>query len=269
VKDEGCGGFLAWALPQLGLRGAGFRRNQRQVCRRIARRIAELELPDLAAYRRRLGDDPTEWRALDRACRVTVTRFGRDRAVWAHLAGLVLPRLARAAAEAQRATVRAWCAGCAGGEEPYTLAIAWTVEVAAPGAVRLDVLATDVDETELARARAGCYPTGALRELPASWRDAAFEPGDGGLLLRAGLREGVRFARHDVRAAPPDGRFDLVLCRNLAFTYFAEPTQRAVAASLRAALRDGGVLVIGAAEHLPSSTPGFDEIGPRIFEATL
>jgi len=250
--------FLQWAAPRLHLRWPGFRRVRRQVIRRIDRRRAALGLADVAAYRALLEAQPDEWRVLDELCWVTISRFGRDRAVWAELAGDVLPRLAREARLAGRPSVRAWSAGCGAGEEPFTLAIAWELAVAPhwPG-IALDVLATDLHEGQLGRAAEARYPAGTLRELPEAWREAAFDHAADHAQLRARFRAPVRFARHDVRAPPPEGPFDLVLCRNLAFTYFDELAQRQVAASLRDALRPGGVLVVGVHERLPDGVAGF------------
>ena len=252
--DEQADELLRWALPQRGLRWRGFRRNRRQVYRRLHGRIAALELPDVVAYRRFLEDHPEEWPELDRLCRVTISRFGRDREMWTALVDDVLPRLAR---EVSGPVVRAWSAGCGAGEEPYTLVIAWAVEMAphAP-AVGIDVLATDIDTVQLRRAEVGCFPSGALRELPDPWRVAAFDERDGEARLRDPLRA-VRFTHHDLKTAPPSGPFDLVLCRNLAFSYFDEPMQRAVTDSFRAVLRTGGVLVVGADECLPDGALGF------------
>lgn len=246
--------LLQWALPLRGLRWRGFRRNRRQVYRRLHGRITALGLPDIAAYRRFLDEHPEEWPELDRLCRVTISRFVRDREMWTAVVDDVLPRLAR---EAHGPAVHAWSAGCGAGEEPYTLVIAWAVEIASQWpAIGIDVLATDIDTVQLDRANVGCFPSGALRELPDHWRVAAFEDRDGQSCLRESFRT-VRFANHDLRTLPPPGPFDLVLCRNLAFSYFDEPTQRAVTASLRAVLRTGGVLVVGQDECVPAGAPGF------------
>jgi len=259
MTDADCIAFLQWALPKLHLRWPGFRNVRRQVCRRIDRRRAALGLADVAGYRRLLEASADEWRVLDELCRVTISRFARDRAVWAELAADVLPRLARDAGRTARTSVRAWSAGCGAGEEPFTLAIAWELAITPHWPdLELDVLATDIDDVQLGRAATASFPTGTLRELADEWRYAAFNHVEGQERLRDRFRSHVRFARHDVRTAPPEGGpFDLVLCRNLAFTYFDEPVQRRVAASLRAVLRPGGVLVVGVHEHLPDGTPGF------------
>jgi chemotaxis protein methyltransferase CheR len=232
--------FLRWALPRLQLRWEGFRRNARQVCHRIDRRRAALGLPDLDAYRALLESSPDEWRELDRLCRVTISRFARDRPVWDELVATVFPRLAH------RSSVRAWSAGCGAGEEPYTLAIAWQLTVPASP---LEVIATDRDEVQLRRAAAGEFPVATLRELPAVEERR----------LRDRFRDRVTFLHHDVRSSPPPGDFDLVLCRNLAFSYFDDAVQLAVAATFHAVLRPGGVLVVGNGERVPADAGFFAE----------
>ena len=237
MRDEECIPFLQWALPRLGLSWPGFRKVRRQVCRRISRRIDELGLADPAAYRSHLEEHSDEWALLDRLCRITMSRFWRDRAVFEALRDVVLPALGP--------TAKCWSAGCASGEEPYSLVLA-----AADAGVAVEVLATDVDPVLLDRARRACYGESSLRDLPADTRAAAFVDG----CLRPEHREQVSFRLHDVRVDPAPGSFDLVLCRNLAFTYFAEDAQRSVTASIRGSLRPGGSLVVGSHEAPPAGT---------------
>ncbi|HVK83056.1 MAG TPA: CheR family methyltransferase [Kofleriaceae bacterium] len=242
--------FLQWALPRLHLRWEGFRRVRGQVCKRIARRIDELALPGFAAYRAYLEQHAGEWARLDELCRVTISRFYRDHAVFAQLEHLVLPELATRAAA--RGVLRCWSAGCASGEEPYTLAIVWRLRVApAFPALRLHVLATDADAHLLERARRGCYDPGTLKELPAELREAAFDATGDELCVRASFRDDVELVQHDLRAPAPAGPFDLVLCRNVAFTYFDDALQRERLAHLADRIVPGGALVIGGHERLP------------------
>jgi chemotaxis protein methyltransferase CheR len=242
MTDAECVAFLQWALPELELRWQGFRKVRRQVCRRVTRRIAELGLSDVDAYRAYLERGEPEWEILDGLCRVTVSRFWRDRAVFEALRDLVLPELGP--------TVTAWSAGCASGEEPYSLVLA-----AVEAGVAIRVLATDVDPALLARAERAEYPQSSLRDLPDELRTRAFERGR----LRPEYREPVEFVPHDVRAGAPDGPFSLVLCRNLVFTYFADGLQREIGRRLARSLRPGGALVLGIHEALPD---GLDELEP-------
>lgn len=240
MKDAECVRFLQWALPQMRLRWRGFRKVRRQVGKRLGRRLAELGVEDLDAYRARLASDPSEWKVLDGLCRIPISRFYRDRAVFDHLFQEVLPALA-----ARHGEVSCWSAGCASGEEPYTLAIA-----ARHLDLPLRIVATDSESHMLARAAAARYGPSSLRELPRAWREQAFTPEH---VLRPAYREAVRLVREDIRDAMPDGPFHLVLCRNLAFMYFDEALQRAVLAGIAARLSPGGVLVIGQHETLPAS----------------
>ncbi len=268
MTDADCVAFLQWALPRLRMHWSGFRKVRRQVCRRIDRRCAALGLASIADYRRLLETTPGEWTALDELCRVTISRFARDRAIWIELATDMLPDLAREASRAGRTKVRAGSAGCGAGEEPFSLAIAWQLAVAPRWpAIALDVLATDIDEVQLGRAAVATFPSGALRELPDAWRAAAFDRVEDGERLRDRFRAPVHFARHDIRTAPPEGPFDVVLCRNLAFTYFDDSIQREVAASLRAVLRAGGALVVGIHERLPDGVSGFEARSRCIYTA--
>lgn len=254
MRDSDCVDFLRWALPRLGLRWAGFARVRGQVCKRLGRRLATLGLADLAAYRRRLDAQPDEWTALDGLCRVTVSRFHRDRATFAALGRQVLTCLAEAALARGERALRCWSAGCASGEEPYTLAILWRLEIERryPG-LTMEIIATDAEPAVLARARAARYARGSLRELPPHWLATAFEEDDGKHALKPGFRAPVRFRRQDIRGRMPPGPFDLILCRNLAFTYFDEAGQRRVLRRLVRRLVPGGALVLGGHERLPEN----------------
>jgi chemotaxis protein methyltransferase CheR len=233
-----CVAFLQWALPRLGRRWAGYRKVRRQVCRRVRRRAAGLGLDSLAAYRDHLERHPDEWRVLDGVTNVTISRFNRDRGVFEFLERVV------------GHGARVWSAGCASGEEPYTLALLRD---------DLEILATDVDPAVLRRAEAARYPPSALRELPAALRERAFTDG----VLDPCVRSRVTFTRHDIRGEPPAGPFELVLCRNVAFTYFDDAVQRATLRRIASVMTPGGALVIGAHEALPDGQEEFAPWAPE------
>jgi chemotaxis protein methyltransferase CheR len=257
VRDAECVALLRWALPRLGLRWPGYRKVRRQVCRRIARRIRQLGLADVAAYRTHLERLPEEWPELDAFCRITISRFYRDRAVFDHLGESVLPALAAAAVARGEPGLRCWSAGCGSGEEPYSLALLWSLRLARSfPSLSLAVVATDAEQQLLERAARGCYPRGTLRELPPEWLARAFTHDDD-YCLRPAFRQGVRFLLQDIRAVQPEGPFDLVLCRNLVLTYFENGLQRRILTEIAARLRSGAALVVGKDEALPA-TVGLD-----------
>lgn len=232
--------FLQWAAPHLGLRWEGFRRVRRQVWRRIRKRLAELGLTDELAYRGYLAAHPEEWPRLDVMCRVTISRFFRDRRHFEQLPSLV-QSLARTR------PVSIWSAGCASGEEPYSVVIALL-----DTGVDIEVVGTDADPHMLDRARVGRYASGTLRELTPELLARAFQRDGDDHVLRPELRSRVVLLEQDVRAqTPPPGRFDVIFSRNLAFTYFDRPTQEQVLARFAEALHENGLLLIGAHESLP------------------
>ena len=188
MKDHECVQFLQWALPQLQMRWPGFRKVRRQVGRRIDCRLQELGLADVGVYREYLQAHRNEWAQLDALCRIPISRFYRDRRVFDLLRQDVLPRLAVAAMERGNDTLRGWSAGCASGEEVYTLNIIWQLAVQ-PMLPRLsfDLVATDAAEHMIQRARRGGYPPSSLKDFPAEWLVEAFDrAGDDGAPVSRG-----------------------------------------------------------------------------------
>jgi chemotaxis protein methyltransferase CheR len=251
VSDTDCTVFLQWALPQLNLHWPGFRKVRRQVCKRLKRRMNDLRLADFAAYRARLEADPAEWRILDDLSHITISRFFRDRGVFEVLRRRVLPEIAARAKQQGRAA-QIWSAGCASGEEPYTLKILWDLEVASSFPhVSLSVIATDVDKTMLARAREGCFEATSLHELPPPLVGQAFDQVGTRFYVKPRHRQNIEFLCQDLRVETPTSVFDLILCRYVAFTYFAPPLQRRVLDGIVGRLSPDGYLMIGTHERLP------------------
>ncbi len=247
-----CVAFLKKALPRLGLSWRGFRGVDAQVCKRIRRRFLALGLADPAAYRSYCESHPAEWDVLRGLCHITISRFWRDRAVFDRLADDIVPQLADAAASRGDMMLRAWSAGCASGEEPYSLMLLWEFRIASKYPdIAMSIVATDADAVSLQRARTACYRISSLRELPDGWNRAAFDRKGPLYCLREAFRNDVAFREEDIRTQTPEGPFDLILCRNLAFTYFDRAGQEAALERVVAELRPGGALVIGRGECLP------------------
>jgi len=258
MRDHDCVAFLQASLPRLGLRWAGYRKVRRTVCKRISRRIRELNLPDLAAYQAHLAANAVEWQRLEGYCRIPISRFWRDRAVFDWLAATAFPACAAKAAVQQTPVVRCWSAGCASGKEAYSLRLAWAMHTEAGWpSVRIEILATDADATMVGRATTGRYSTGSVRELTPEQRERAFDRDGETFVLRADLKHGVTVLQQDLRNARPDGPFDFILCRNTAFTYFDTNGQREILHQLTRRLAPDGVLVIGGHERLPNDETGF------------
>jgi chemotaxis protein methyltransferase CheR len=264
------------------MRWAGFRKVRGQVCRRIARRVGELGLTSFESYGLYLEGEPREWPILDSLCRVTISRFFRDRGVFGLIRDRLLPELATAAAAGPRedagageggpgppefpdSVVRCWSAGCASGEEPYTLRLIWRLHLQNrfPD-IRLMILGTDADEILLGRARTARYPASSLKELAPEWAEAAFEPEGGELRLGRPFRDGVDLVRQDIREKMPEGPFHLVLCRNLVFTYFDTDLQVRLLGGILDRVLPGGFLVVGAHEGLPPGDWPLEQVRPAV-----
>jgi chemotaxis protein methyltransferase CheR len=165
MNDADCVAFLQWALPRMQLAWPGFRNVRRTVCRRVDRRYRALGLADVIACRAHLEATPAEWEELRSLCSIPISRLYRDRAIFESLEHVVLLELAAAAVRRGDSILECWSAGCASGEELYTLSILWQLRLSARyPRLQLRVLATDIDRVLLERAVAGCYRASALRE---------------------------------------------------------------------------------------------------------
>jgi chemotaxis methyl-accepting protein methylase/uncharacterized membrane protein YgcG len=181
----------------------------------------------------------------------TYSRFGRDPEVYFWTIDHVLYGLARAAANTTN-VIRVWSAGCAGGEEPYSLAIAWSAVLAERfPSVKLEIIATDIDEASLRRAKAGVFDVHAVANLPVEWVAACFQLlDDGRYELAEEIRGSVSFSKGDaVSDEPPEGPFDLVLARYSLFLYLAPEDARRALEKVRSVLK--GTLVTGLSDSLP------------------
>jgi chemotaxis protein methyltransferase CheR len=265
-RSEEFGAFFAEIAARLGLRAAGYRRTRGSVEKRVRRRIRALGLNGLGAYRAYLDTNTREWSWLDACSRVTISRFWRDAAVFDRLAAVQLPERAAAARARRQECLRFWSAGCASGEEAFSLALA-ALEGVRPRfpELHLEILGTDADPKVLARAERAAYREGTLRELPARFRSRAFEQRGDQYHVRAELRAGVRFEPLDLRRELPAGPFDLICCRNVVLTYFEPSLASRLVRSMSALLRPSGVLVVGSGESLPDEHFGLVPIEPCIY----
>ncbi len=231
--------------------------------RRLALRLAALNLPDYQAYRHYLTENDQEIDALIDALSLKVSRFFRNPFVFEALAAFLLPRLIAAAGSEP---IRVWCAGCATGEEPYSLAILFRELLAHhPAAPPLFILATDIDEQAFQAARAALYPEEAMIEVKKGLLDRYFSLERGRYRLADEIKKMVTFARHDVTAPIPPAigvfsGYHLILCRNIQI-YFNRHIQRRTMATLSGCLLKGGALILGEAETPPEDLPG-----PRLVE---
>jgi chemotaxis protein methyltransferase CheR len=256
MKND-CTVFLQWALPRMQMRWAGFRKVRKQVCKRIRRRMKILDLQNYEEYQNWLTTHLSEWNVLDSMCRITISRFYRDWAVFDFLKDEILPRMAQQATMEKR-PIRCWSAGCASGEEPYTLSLIWHLVLKEKfPKLGFQIIATDIDEQLLKRAQTGCYSPGTLRGLPEAWLTKAFSIKKNAHCIHSRFGKNIEWIQQDIRKSFPTGIFDLLLCRNLVATYFEPALQIAIYNQMKTVLRPGGILVLGCHEKLPEELEGF------------
>lgn len=239
-----------------GVDFTGYKRSSLR--RRVARRMGEVGIDDVEAYQHHLRVQPSECEQLFNTILINVTAFFRDADRWAYLERVILPQVVAAAAGGP---IRVWSAGCASGEEPYTLAILFAELLGAASLEeRIEIHATDVDQQDLRVAREGVYARDGLDMVPPDLCTRYFEAvASGRFTLRADVRRAVRFARHDLVTDAPLPDMHLVVCRNL-LIYLESETQARVLRSLHRGLRDDGFLFLGEAEMLLTASDLFEPV---------
>ena len=247
--------FLKLACQAQELEWRKYRRRESR--RRIEARMQALSLTDYAAYLERLRSDPAEASGLAERMRVTVSRFFREQDRWDILSKEVITRLL--ADTPNQEPFRIWSAGCCGGEEPYTLALLWLEKFQDRFPDRkIEILATDIDATSLARARRGIYQHGSVREVPLPILKRYFHHDNNVWELDDHVKQLVKFIEADIFHTPPPRLIDLVCCRYLVFTYFTGQRRLKAAQCLQQALRRGGVLMIARKEELGVASELFE-----------
>jgi chemotaxis protein methyltransferase CheR len=241
--------------------------------RRLGRRLRDLELSSWAGYLDRVCADPAERTLALDLISTNETSFFREPRQFDLLEKTVLPLWRREADQGRRPPrIRAWCAACSSGEEPYSLAIALLDQLGEDAGWTLDVLASDLSSRILARAREGVFPAGRVEgRMPEERLRRYFLRGRnaraGQLKVAPEVRELVRFQSINlVAGAYPVARgLDLIFCRNV-LIYFRPERRREVVERLLALLRPGGLLFLGHAENLAGLAIGVRALIPSVYE---
>jgi two-component system, chemotaxis family, CheB/CheR fusion protein len=223
--------------------------------RRILKRMQELRLNSYTEYIEQLEAQPEEFFPLFNTVLINVTAFFRDTAPWDFLASDIIPRLL--ANKAAGSPIRVWSAGCASGQEAYSLAMILAEELGLEQfRERVKIYATDVDEEALNLARQAIYTAKDVADVPPALREKYFERSDDRYIFRKDLRRAVIFGRNDLIQDAPISRIDVLVSRNT-LMYFNASTQAKILSRFHFALNDGGYLVLGRAETLLTHTNTF------------
>jgi len=223
---------------------------QSTVARRIERRLGLTKCGDVETYARYLLDHPNEMETLYHDLLIGVTGFFRDAAAFRAFEHEALPGLLERMASGEQ--LRVWVAGCATGEEVYSLAILLIEGAEQRGIpLNLKLFATDIHERSLAHASEGVYAPDKLKGVDPERLERCFEPlDDGSYRVKPAVRRVVVFSKHNLINDPPFSRLHLISCRNL-LIYLGDAAQRKVMALFHFSLRKSGLLFLGSSE-----TPG-------------
>jgi two-component system CheB/CheR fusion protein len=238
----------------------GYKRSS--LMRRVLKRCQALGLGRWTDYLDYLQVHPDEFSLLFNTILINVTSFFRDKAAWDYLRTDVIPRIL--AVKGLSDPIRVWSAGCASGEEAYSVAMLFAEHLGMDEfRQRVKIYATDMDSNALNQARQAIYSPETITDVPEELRDKYFaQTSNGDYLITGGLRQAVIFGEHDLVQDAPISRLDLLLCRNT-IMYFNSETQGRILVRFHFALNAHGVLFLGKAEMLLTHANIFTPIEMR------
>lgn len=255
--------LLNYVHTSRGVDFTGYKRSS--LMRRMARRMQAVNINTFIDYIDYLEVHPREFQQLFNTLLINVTSFFRDPSAWDALRTDILPAILRSKTDEEM--IRIWSAGCASGEEAYSIAVL-LAELLGIEAFqeRVKIYATDLDDEALADARQATYSQQKVEGLSAPQLEQFFEQKDGLYTFRKDLRRVVIFGRHDLIQDAPISRIDLLLCRNT-LMYFNAEAQSRILARFHFALRDRGYLFLGKAEMVLTHSNMFNpvQLKGRIF----
>lgn len=214
----------------------------------------QLRCRTMQAYLLELDRNEDARKELERLMTVAISRFFRDRRLWEILGDRILPAMI----EEAKVGVKVWSAGCACGEEVYSLKILWDIMGGRfQNLPRLYIWATDMNPVYLTKARTGAYPRSSLKEVPEALRDKYFRArAKGGYAVIESLKEGIVWLGHNLLSEPPGNEFQLVFVRNGLLTYYEEHLKKPAFQKVADSLAHSGYIIIGTHEEIPAGIQG-------------
>ena len=264
MDDPALEDLLDFIKDSRGFDFTGYKRSSLQ--RRVTKRMEDVGIASFIDYRDHLEADADEFAFLFNTILINVTGFFRDPETWEHLADTALPRML--AAIPPGAPIRVWCAGCASGQETYSLAMLLVEALGEQGFLeRVKLYATDADQEALTQARSGSYTAAEVEDVTEERRKRFFERFEQRFVFRRDLRRALIFGRNDLVQDAPISRVDLLSCRNT-LMYLNSETQSRVLSRFHFALNPHGLLLLGRSEMLLTRGASFRAVAPnqRLFE---
>jgi two-component system, chemotaxis family, CheB/CheR fusion protein len=258
-QDEHFDELLAYLKRARGFDFTGYKRTSLE--RRIRKRMQEVGVDDYAQYRDHLEVQQVEFPALFDTILINVTAFFRDPPAWQFLAEEIVPELLEKIDDND--SIRVWCAGCASGEETYTMAMVLAEALGDEAYVRrVKIYATEVDESALNQARQATYRAKQVENVPPKLLERYFDRIDGVYSINKDMRRTVIFGRNDLTQDAPISHIDLLTCRNT-LMYFNAETQARILNRFHFALNPWGFLFLGKSEMLITHSDVFRPVNLR------
>ena len=258
--------LLDYIKRNRGFDFSGYKRTS--LSRRICKRMQSINIENYSDYLDYLEVHPDEFVELFNTILINVTAFFREPQAWEYIASEIIPPIV--ANKPISKPIRVWSAGCASGQETYTIAMLLAEALGMEQyAGRVKVFATDVDADALNQSRHASYSDKEVQGIPQDLLDKYFDQVNGRYIVQKDLRRCVIFGRHDLVQDAPIGRIDLLLCRNT-LMYFNTETQSKILDRFHFALNDHGFLFLGKAEMLFTRNHSFTpvDLRQRIFTKT-
>lgn len=218
--------------------------------RRLDVRLKARDVHSYADYARLLDSDPAEFQALLATFSINVTEFFRDFHFYEAFYSRIIPELYSYAGGSSGREVRIWSAGCASGEEPYTIAMLFAEAAESLEGLRCKVIATDVSTKALDTARSGIYADASVKNTPPEMAAKYFtRMADGRYQVSSRLKLMISFEQGNLSTMAPPKAIDAVFCRNV-LMYFDKDTQNKIQTKFYQSLRAGGFFILGQSEAL-------------------
>lgn len=231
--------------------------------RRFAVRLRARGVTSYRDYAKILDKDPSEYNSLFDALTINITQFFRDPSVYEAFDKQVLPALISTKRRVNRKIIRIWSAGCASGEEPYSIAI--LLNKVLKERIKnfvVSVWATDIDKDSLAIAKAGIYTHKSLTEVDRNYSSKYFVYTKGKYIVKEDIKRIVRFNRHNFITEQPYTNFDVIFCRNVTI-YLTREMQKKLLETFHKCLNKNGYLIIGRSESLLTKGDLFCLVNPE------
>lgn len=214
--------------------------------RKVSHRMLVLGCDDIEQYMKKIFRNPKELDYLTETVTIHVTQFFRDRDVFDFFAQQVISALSEKKKEGSEDVIRVWSAGCATGEEAYSLAILLDKYLRF-SEFETEILGTDISEESCETARKGIYPAERMESVPFRIKNRYFDKVDGGYRICPDIKKKVSFATHDLFTPPPFSNIDVILCRNV-LIHFRHKYREEVMRNFYSVLNEKGFLMLGKSE---------------------